>query len=443
MKIKNETFYMRNALVFSAIFFLIGLFSCKKDGNLEPDFDDGGLAINYVDTFSVTTQVVREDSLRTDLSIHNLLGLYHDPIFGPMSSSIYAQVTLTGVNVDLNSTTSTLDSVVLTLDYETLYGDTASPMSLNVYELSSELSSSSEYYSNMRTPFNPTPIGSLTFMPNLSDSVNIGFNSETKAAHIRVTLSNTFGQYLMNGDASGSDDMVDNTTFTQYMNGLYITTADSVDNTAISSGQGSVLSLNMNSALSTVTIYYNDTSKYDFSINTEGVKYCRYAHNYSGTDVEAHLNNLPAKDTTVSYLSTMAGVKTKVDIPHIKNITDNGAVVINKAELVVTLESGTEGNFDDPLESISLVGIDENGETFFLPDFFEGIDYYGGEYDSDTKTYTFNIARHVNDLIYGNVGNYGMYLVANGASITTRRSVIASGKHPTGKIKLNITYSKL
>ena len=434
---------MRKALVFSAIFFLIGFFSCKKDGELKPDFDDGGLAINFVDTFSVTTKLIQEDSIRTDLSIYNLLGLYNDPIFGPMSSSIYSQVVLTGVNVDFGSDTAVLDSVVLTLDYEALYGDTASPMSINVYVLDEALSASNQYYSDQYTRFNPTPIGSLTFTPNLSDSVSLGFNSETKAPHVRIKLDNTFGQNLMNADGSGRNRMTNNSTFTEFFKGIYITTVDSVGNTSFMPGQGSVLSLNMNSALSTITLYYNDSLKYDFSINSEGVKYCRYAHNYVGTDIEAHINDLPTKDTTLSYMSTMAGVKTKIEIPNIKNITSAGAVVINKAELVVTLESGTEGNFDDPLESISLIGIDENGETYFLPDFFEGIDYYGGEYDDATKTYKFNIARHVNDLIYGNSGNYGMYLVANGASISTRRSVIASDKHPSTKIKLNITYSKL
>lgn len=440
---KNLTFYTRKALWVSAIFFLIGFVSCKKDGELNPGFDDGGLAINFVDTFSVTTQVVKEDSLRADLSIYNLLGLYHDPIFGPMSSAIYTQVILTGVNVDLDSDISTLDSIVLTLDYEALYGDTASPMSINVYELSTALSSSTDYYSNTRTPFYSTPIGSLTFTPNLEDSVSIAFDTIKKAPHIRVKLNNTFGQTLMNGDASGSDDMTNNTTFTEFFKGLYITTTDSVGNTSLAANQGSVVSFNMNSALSTVTIYYNDTSKYDFTINNDGVKYSRFDHNYTGTDIEAHLMNLPSKDTTITYVSTMAGVKTKLEIPNIKNIADGGAVVINKAELVITVENGTEGSFDSPLESISLVGIKENGEVFFLPDFFEGISHFGGGYESGTKTYKFNIARHINDLVYGNDGNYGLYIVGNGSSITTRRSVLTSEKNTTAKIKLNITYSKI
>jgi len=440
---KNLNFYMRKALWFSAIFFLIGFVSCKKDGELKPGFDDGGLSIHFIDTFSVATEVVQEDSLRTDLSVYNLLGLYHDPIFGPMSSSIYAQVTLTGVNVDLNSNTSTLDSIVLTLDYEALYGDTASPMSINVYELSSALSENNDYYSNSRTSFNPTPIGSLTFTPNLKDSVSIAFDTLKKAPHVRIKLSNLFGQTLMGGDASGLDKMTDNATFTDFFKGLYITTTDSVDNTSLMPNQGSVLSLNMNSALSTITVYYNDSLKYDFTINTDGVKYCRFDHNYTGTDVEAHLMDLPTKDTTITYVSTMAGIKTKLDIPNIKSIANEGPVVINKAELILTVESGTEGSFDSPLESISLVGIDANGDDFFLPDFYEGLSYYGGSYDLDTKTYKFNIARHINDLVYGSDGNFGMYIVANGGSVVASRSVLSSEKNPTVNIKLNITYSKI
>ncbi len=437
---KNLTFYTRKALWFSAIFFLIGFVSCKKDGELDPDFDDGGLAINFVDTFSITTQVVQEDSLRSDLSIYNLLGLYNDPIFGPMSSSIYTQVLLTGVNLDFG-TTPVLDSVVLTLDYEALYGDTASPMTVNVYELNAVLDKSNDYYSNQYTPYKPTAIGNLTFTPNLKDSVNVAFDGENKAPHLRITLNNSFGQTILDGN--DTTELNNNTNFTKFIKGLYITTADSVSNTSLSANQGSVVSLNMNSALSTVTIYYNDTSKYDFTINTDAVKYSRFAHNYSGTDVEAHLTNSPSKDTTITYVSTMAGVKTKLEIPNIKNIADNGAVVINKAELVVTVENGTEGSFDTPLESISLVGIDENGDNFFLPDFFEGITHFGGSYDDDDKTYRFNIARHINDLVYGNGVDYGLYIVANGGSITTRRSVLTSEKNTTVKIKLNITYSKI
>lgn len=440
---KKLTSYMRKALTFSAIFFLIGLISCKKDGELKPGFDDGGLSINAVDTFSIVTSVVKEDSLRTDLSIYNLLGIYHDPIFGPTSSDIFTQITLTGVNVDFGAT-PTLDSAVLTMEYQEFYGDTSTSMSINVYELDAPLSKDDSYYSNSRTAYKPTAIGALTFKPKLNDSIYVVFDSTNIAPHIRIRLDNTFGQKLLDASASGSsNEMTNNADFTAFMNGLYITTADSVSNTSLNPEEGSILSLNMNSGLSTLTLYYNDTSKYNFTINSAGVTYSRFDHNYTGTDIEAHLTNSPTKDTTVTYVSTLSGIKTKIDIPYIKNLISDGNVAINKAELIVTLENGTEGNFDSPLESLSLVGIDEDGLIYFLPDFYEGLDYYGGDYDLTTKTYSFNIARYISSLTNGSGENYGMYLLANGGTITNKRSVIGSEKSSTAKIKLNITYSKI
>ena len=70
-----------------------------------------------------------------------------------------------------------LDSVVLTLDAIGLYGDTATPMAINVYELSNDLLSSTDYYSNTYVAHNLTSLGGLTFKPNLTDSVDIDFGA--------------------------------------------------------------------------------------------------------------------------------------------------------------------------------------------------------------------------------------------------------------------------
>jgi len=75
-------------------------------------------------------------------------------------------------------------------------------------------------------------------------------------------------------------------------------------------------------------------------------------------------------------------------------------------------------------------------------DYFENAAYFGGTYNASNKTYTFNISRHIQDLINNNTVDYGMYLIATGSSIQANRSVLNSFKHPSNKIKLNITYSK-
>lgn len=424
-------------------FFIVGsIFSCKKDGALSPDFDDPNKDIIFTDTFSINTQVVPEDSFRTDLSIHHLLGLYNDPFFGPKSSSIYTQISLTGTNINFG-TTPTLDSVVLTLKYQGLYGNPNTPMNINIFELTTPLNKNTNYYSNTYINHDMTPLVSKSFIPNINDSVSIGFDTIIRPPHLRINLGATFGNKLIAGDVNGTNDLIDNPTFHEYLNGLYITTSDSVSNTNLLPGKGSIAYFDLNSSLSTVTLYYNDTSKYDFTINSETAKFARFDHNFTGTDVEKHINNDPTKDSTLLYITTMAGVRTKIDIPNIKNIIQNGNVIINKAELVIPVEIGTEGSFDNAIPTISVVGIDANGNLVFLPDFFEGLDFYGGNLDQTTKTYTFNISRHIHELIYNTPIDYGMYLIGSGSSIIANRSIIGSPKSNTSKMKINITYSKL
>ena len=351
-------------------------------------------------------------------------------------------MTLTGTNVDFG-TTPTLDSVILTMSYQGLDGDTAAPMSIQIHELTTELSSDNDYYSNTRIAYNSTPIASKTFTPNIKDDVSISFDTITRAPHLRVNLGATFGNKIIAGDINGTNQLTDDATFQQYINGLYITTTDSVTNTSITPGTGSIAYFDMNSALSTVIVYYNDTSSYEFTINTGSVKYSRFAHNYTGTDVEKHLNNDITKDVNLSYISTMAGVKTKLFIPNIKDLIKDGNVVINKAELVIPVEAGSEGNFDDPVATLAVVGIDVDNSPIILPDLNEGLEYYGGSLNSTSKTYTFNISRTIHDLVYNTTVDYGMYLLPSGSSITAKRIVLGSPINPISNIKLNITYSKL
>jgi hypothetical protein len=442
----TSIFLMRKAIFLSAIFFLTLLFSCKKDGELTPDFDNDNLSINFTDTFSLVTSVVEEDSIRTDLSIYNILGLYHDPIFGPVSSSIYANVALSGTNTDFGAGVS-IDSVVLTLDYQGLYGDTSSLLSINVYELNAPLDEATDYYSNMYSSSQSVLLGSSTFLPNIVDSVWTAVDSTMHKPHLRIKLIDpTFITNLENGSP-----YIDDAAFSSVFKGLYITNTDSsIYTTTIPSNTGALAYFNLNSSLSTVTVYYNnsasDSLQESFKINSETVKYCRFAHNYANTDVIKHIAPVdPSHDPTVSYVSAMAGVKTKIEIPNIKELAQNGNIIINKAELVITIENPvvTEGDFNSPLPSLALVGINSNFESVFLPDYYEGPDYFGGVLNTTYKTYRFNIARHIHQLAYSTEIDNGMYLIANSASILANRSVISSENSSISKIKLEITYSKL
>ena len=138
----------------------------------------------------------------------------------------------------------------------------------------------------------------------------------------------------------------------------------------------------------------------------------------------------------------MSGVKTKLEIPYLKNLIDAGDVVINKAELQVVIENATDATYP-AIEMLSLVSIDASGQSVFLPDISQGLDFFGGSLDNDTKTYTFNLPRHTHNMIYNPSSDYGMYLIATGQSITANRSVITSNKNTVAKLKLIVTYTKI
>lgn len=434
---------MRKVKLLSAIFFISGLtiISCKKKGELTPDFDNGDLNVVFTDTFTLNTTVFREDSLRTDISSLNLLGIYHDPIFGLASASFYSQITLRNLNVDFGTTDVTdIDSLVLELPYaeDGIYGNAQSPLTVTVYEVTSDFPTEEEIYSNTILNHSLTPIATKTFVPNITDSISV--NGETKPPQLRINLDvGTFGEKIIS--RSGQDELSNDASFKQYIKGLYITVSEDVNNASINSGEGAIVYLNTNSSFAGLTMYYSDSLTYSFLLNSESIKYNTFDHNYSGTTIEEALSGT-STDSTLVYVQAMAGVKTKIELPSVESLAELGLIAVNEARLVIPVENNS-GTTYAPIAKMAIVGIDENGESVFVIDYAEGEDHVGGSLDETTNEYTFNITRHVHDLVYNNTANFGLYLVSSGSSISANRSVITSAMHPTDKMKLEITYSKL
>lgn len=437
---------IRKAFMLSVLFFVV-LMSCKKDGELYPDFNNENLSIHFTDTLNIVTTLLKDDSIPTLSAGSNLLGIYNDSVFGPASASFYTEITLSGANVNFG-TNPLVDSVVLSMKYvsaNSLYGSIITSQTVDVYRLSEKFTKS-DYYSNESLSYSsyPTPLGSLSFLPNLIDTVQVIQNGDTtwQSAHERIRLSDTFGQEILNA-GGGTNTIASNAILSDLVNGLYITPSTTVSTTTLAPNEGSILYFDMNSSLSTLTIFYrNDAGtekSYSFIINSESKKFNHFEHNYTNTEIDKQLNGL-SYDSTLTYVQAMGGIKTKLIIPNLKNLSAEGKIIINKAELIFNVSDF--GNNLATIPTLALTGISAEGQATFLIDYFEGAGYFGGVYNETDKTYTFNIARHLQDLINNNTTDYGMYLVATSSSITANRSVINSFKHPSKNIKLNITYSK-
>ncbi|MGB0887780.1 MAG: DUF4270 family protein [Vicingaceae bacterium] len=439
----NITLLLQKTFFFSVLFLMTLLFSCKKDGALSPDFDNGDLSISFIDTLDIETTVLQEDSLRTDLSTSNLLGAFNDPIFGPVSSSIYTNIDAIGFPLSFGSSVS-IDSVVLSLDYITSYGNIATTMTVNVYELVNPLSASVDYYSSTYTSTKTTLLGSTTYKAADVDSVLTLVDSVMHPPQLRVTLNDpSLIAALKNGSPFNSTSDLNNA-----LAGIYIVTTDSANSSSpLAVNTGAISYFNLNSSVSKVTVYYNnsdaDSLQEDLIINSDTKKYSQFSYNFTGTDIEKHLTNNTNKDSTRLYVATLGRAKSKIMLPNIKDLIKDGPVVINKAELIFSLEDGTDDALNKAMVNLALTGINESNQATFLPDNFEGTDHFGGIYDDELKTYRFNISRHVHDLLYNTTTDYGMYLKATNSSVTANRVVIGSEKSTSYKLRLEITYSKI
>jgi Domain of unknown function (DUF4270) len=136
---QNVRILKRSGLFLSACFVSIACVftSCKKTtsdlgiGILNADqlIEAGG-----VDTFSLVTYTVAEDSLPTDNQSYAVLGSCHDPIMGVFNANFYTQFGLVGTTTFEAGETFTVDSVVLALDYAGYFGE-MDPLTFKVERL--------------------------------------------------------------------------------------------------------------------------------------------------------------------------------------------------------------------------------------------------------------------------------------------------------------------
>ena len=87
-----------------------------------------------------------------------------------------------------------------------------------------------------------------------------------------------------------------------------------------------------------------------------------------------------------------------ITMPYLTGFFKNQKVAINKAELILPVDptsfSGNDSVYSVHSKLIVTIADSAKG-PLFMPDYFEGATYFGGEYDATNKVYKFNIARYV------------------------------------------------
>ncbi len=439
---KNNIFtkaQSRKVSLLSAIFFL-GLYlqSCKKDGEINPEFEQNTSKIYFSDTSTIYSKTVNEDSISTSKTSKALIGQFADSLFGLTKASYFTQIEMVGSNLDFgNSANLSVDSVVFVLKYDTIYG-TNDQQTFEVFEVTESFDESKVYYSKDSLDYSSMPLGSKTFIPSV-DSVLV--DTTLRTAQLRIQLDNNLGTRFLN--ESGSATYSSKASFSSFFKGVYIKPT-ALNSTLLP--KGAISYFELNSSTSGLYIYYTDNNvspsvkkSIRFTVSSTAQRFANFKHDYTGSFAEKALDNT-IMDTTFTFVQSMSGVKTWIQIPYLKNFSDSVKYIFNQAEMVIPIKDGTYSQFGLPTKLL-LVAADSNGQGIFLPDYFLSLDYFDGNYNATTKEYKFNITRHIHQIINKNRKDYGLYLVPSGAANNARRVLIKKQLNNLEGIKLNLTYS--
>lgn len=406
------------------------------------------LYVGVIDTITVQAYSELEDSIRTDELSALVLGSVMDPIFGKTTASFYTQCLISSEDVDFG-TNPQLDSLVLVLQYSSLYGDSNTLQQIRVFEVSEDLMIDSSYYSNQTVGRYGLELANKTFLPRPHDSVNV-FGVK-QAPHLRINLSNQT-KYLGNKILYAPEAVFSAyTDFIKFMKGLY------VEAIPVNS-RGALINFAADDDLSKLVLYFHndnqgDSLYFEMPINDNGARFNTYDHNgYQDASPEFKQQVL-YNDTTLGknqlYLQTLAGVKVRIRLPYIKKLSELGAIAINNA--VLTFTNPSSDTTWKPPPTLTIFKVDSAGKLGVLLDEQETSGYYGGAYNSDNRTYWFRITRHIQRLlIYDTLTNYDLCVYASSPLVRSpfTNRVVLYGTDPFycpapgDKLHLHITYTK-
>lgn len=444
---------------------LIGLFlfaSCKNPDGVGLDVDPGTAITGTLVNSEVRSETIAEAAVNTQSLTRYPLGYMVDPVFGTTKSSLAMTITPKELSYDFG-TSPVLDSAVLVLRIDTtankFYGDTTSSQySIDVYQLTNKVTTykssdvqahNAQLLGNVKKKLYPnTPFKITDVVPGKADTL------KTVKAQIRIPLDKAFIQsQLLSLPTTGTST---NAKFIDYFKGLY---AEVNKNTSTGAGGVAFLKLS-DSYLQLVFKKTNsssgvDTTSVNFPVSSSATA-ATIVHDYTGTAVDTQLKNPPTtfpSPYTVTYTQGLVGVKTKISFPQLTAFTGTyGKVVVNKAELVVDLSTGTAAYPFTPLQRLSLYRWDIANQPTTTPDYSStspGV--IGGYYDSLKNRYIFIVTNYVQALIDKTATDYGTFIAptgfdafqVSGSAITAERSVLGATTNTTNKVKLNIYYTKI
>jgi hypothetical protein len=423
--------------------------SCQKEVlKLGADILPSGdfVSIKSVDTLSVFSYTMFDDSIRTDKALYSFLGQLDDPYFGTTTAGFVTQIRLSRV---WENAAFTVDSMKLYLHLVANKGWTTDAVqSFSLYEISDQIYTDAAYYSTTQLDTSGFKLRHIPF-PKLRTDTLIN-DIEVKLPGNGVTL----GNYLVRDTSKlfYSNVVPD---FRSYFKGLYFQMDPSSDPLLVT------LSLvwDQQTYYNYFVLFGHDAEgavvEYSFNLDAKSVNayYNRFSHDYTTAtlgDKMAH-RNTTYRDT-LSYLQGLNGVYTKVTLPglaELKNDETLGKVAINKARLVVPFKfksTATDFYINSLPQNLFLRYKVKDGTRYDVTDYQMASTtdashtFFDGAIDTVANVYNFNIPAFVQAYLEDATNQVEPELEIYQSS-GTRNVVFGANKNKT-PVKFEFTYTK-
>lgn len=415
---------LNKILYFFPLFFLA---FCQKEPNISGNATGDNLEkIDSTKFVSYTLEAEARDALNeADVP----LGKVVDARFGEVLASVYAQLRLTTNSFEPGAN-AVLDSIVLVLTIDDVYGPLNNALDIEVYRLTEDIDDDLTYTSDNNLSTDPTIIGSLN---------SFVYNEEE---NLRIPMNASFGNELLN--LFGSSTTESNSNFLDYLKGIYITVNPT-------SGGDGHLNLDLTNTSTALKLYFTSDnasdSVYNYLIDEQALSVNKYEIDYTGSELELALNDASNNDENL-LLGGFNESKAKIDLPDLSYLQ---GVVVNQAKLSFFQTDYADAiNTGYALPSFLFLSAGKSNDTlqYFLTDYSSSSPtLYGGsielveENSITTNSYSYKIPKFIQRVIDQETEMEFLTLEIlnynNGNKVKLGGSI-----HPTLPMKLEILYTK-
>lgn len=433
----------RAAVFLSALLVAAACTKPEADVGIDLQDEDNLLSVEGLDTFSLRTYTLPEDSVRSDNLNPALVGFYGDPVFGLLKAGHVTELRLsTGNPVFVAPGTSrsdlVVDSLVLALSYQSnitgqdadaVYGNLG-PQFFRVFEIIDSLEINTPYYHTTEFNFIEEDLvvpGRNMVTPKPFDTLTVGGMSALP--EVRLPLNTEIAERILSvNDGNG----ITAAQFVSVFKGLYI----AVDETMTDPFNAGILYFDTFTQLSRMSMFYRntatgDTLRYEFVIRNNSGKFNVFEHarELAEQPLRQQVTDMdPEPGQRDLYVQAAGGTKLRIDLPHIDELKERG-LAINKAVITLPLRGDGIGAYPPP-DNLFIFGLSDEGNAFLLDDQIDGAGFIGGVWDPENGRYRFTVTRYLQQVLNGTRPFNGFEVVSSGAAFSAKRVVLNGPDYP-------------